>query len=198
MKPNIPMEAMGRFGPVAGFDWDTAQPLKRTLKGLAGSIVTFDTPHALLYVSKFDIDTDGPGGSKKDDPCWQRATSLRTSGENSLDSRKFPGVVVPPGLGVRMGTLGVCYWHGIAVAVQAYDAGPRNKIGEGSIYLGRKLGLVPPNMSDHTASTKGNSVKDCVTCFFLGTSPGHALQPELIDGAVKQLCVKNGLARLLG
>lgn len=152
---------------------------------------------ALLLTTDLDVDTDGPGGSKENDQYWQAETSLRWPDNSSVDSRQFPGFVIPPALrqfGARMGDFGFSFWKGATASFQIYDFGPATKAGEGSVYLARALGIVPSSASDHKAAAFGNSATDVVSVIFPGSAPGtgekianHAVSPRLIHKIVQNL-----------
>ena len=141
-------------------------------------------PRAMVWSSDADIDIDGPGGSKATDKYWQPETSLRWPDRSSVDSRAFPGIVVPPPVekefGVRIGDYGAIIWAGQLCYAQVYDVGPTAKIGELSIFLGRQCGLVTPEQSDYHAATKGNSATDLFYLIFPGSGPGHAVENDQI------------------
>lgn len=182
----LPAHAAIDLGPTpsgnwGGVPWPRAIIVHDALEGLVnGKAVLFRPGHsALLTVSDCDIDTDGPGGSRDVDSCWQGQTSLRYLDGSSCDSRKFPGVVIPPVFraeyGVNKGDFCLAFWHGAVRSAQVYDFGPPHKDGEISICLGRGLGIVKPTESDHHASTAGNNVRDLVILAFPGSGSGRAV-----------------------
>lgn len=137
----------------------------------------------MLTVSDASIDTDGPGGSRTEDPDWLPHTSLTYSGGLDCNSHAFPGVVLPPAIksyGVRVGDYALAFWRGAIRSAQVYDVGPASKAGEVSIYLARGLGIVNPETSNHVAATKGNDVKDLATLFFPGSGNGRAQPASVI------------------
>lgn len=186
----LPAHARGDFGSAplgawGGVPWSAAVRVPLHLDGLMGGGVTVFRPghRALLTVSDADADTDGPGGSTREDPCWQAQTSLRFPDGRSCDSRRFPGVVLTPALrdfGVRVGDYVLACWHGALRSAQVYDVGPRTKAGECSIHLLRGLGIVGPETSDHRAATAGNEVRDLVLLFFPGSGNGRAQTSAVI------------------
>lgn len=170
---------IGPVGAWGGVPWAAAAKVPMSLQGLTGRAVAVFRPghRALLAVTDADIDTDGPGGSTQVDRYWQSQTSLRFAGGKSCDSRRFPGVVLPPafrGYGVRVGDYALAFWRGAIRSAQVYDVGPGSKAGEVSICLARGLGIVTPETSDHQAATNGNEVMDLVTLFFPGSGDGKA------------------------
>lgn len=191
MTPLIPDHAIPFFGASRGLPWARANLVTTLFEGMWGKgVVTFPagpkTPPALLFASDADTDIDGPGGSKAVDPCWQNSTSLRTAAGSSVDSREFPGVVIQAGiqrLGARLGDFTLSVYNGRMIPGQVYDIGPTRKIGENSIYLNRRLGVVKANETDRHAATLGNDAADVVTLIFAGSGPGHALPASLIAEA---------------
>ncbi len=188
MDPLLPDHAISFLGAGRGVPWSGAKLVTTLFQGMWGKgIVTFSgAKPAVLYTSDADTDVDGPGGSKKVDPCWENGTSLKTAAGLSLDSREFPGVVVQSGiqhLGVQLGDFTVSIWNGKIVPGQVYDVGPSRKIGENSIYLNRRLGVVRPDQSDRYAAVDGNNVNDVCTLIFPGSGPRHALSVDLIQEA---------------
>src|SRR4029077_5952432 len=110
-------------------------------------------------------------------------TSLKTAAGNSVDSRTFPGLVIDNAiiqLGARIGDFGFIAWRGKLTAFQIYDVGPTDKIGEASIYLHRRAGLILPNQNDHFAATNAPAVTDVATLIFPGSGPKHAVAADLI------------------
>ena len=197
MSPNIPLSAQPIFGPAVspdgrwgGVPWMHGVTHPEPLQGLrAGHVTTFPYApgNAVLAVTDSDNDLDGPGGSKKVDPCWEPGTSLHRPGGASCDSRAFPGVVISPALerfGIRLGDFCLVAWNGAVRSAQVYDIGPTRKAGENSLFLNRGLGLVPPAWSDRHAALVGHDAQDVCTLIFAGSGPGHALGPdEIVAGA---------------
>lgn len=197
MTPDLPAAALPVFGPDpspdgawGGVPWHDGVRTPLALQGLAnGALTVFGyRPHSpVLTVTDSDNDLDGPGGSRKVDPCWQGQTSLRFLDGSSCDSRKFPGVVMSPlleKLGVKLGDFCLVSWNGAVRPAQVYDLGPTRKAGENSICLNRGLGLVSAGKSDRYAAECGHDAQDVATLFFCGSGPGHAIVPALIvDGA---------------
>ena len=191
MSPNLPSSALAIFGPATspdgqwgGVPWMHGVARPETLQGLRGGSVTtfpYAPGGAVLAVTDSDNDLDGPGGSKKVDPCWEPGTSLRYPGGASCDSRTFPGVVISPALerfGVRLGDFCLVSWNGAVRSAQVYDIGPTRKAGENSLFLNRGLGLVPRPWSDRHAALDGHDAQDVCTLLFAGSGPGHALEPD--------------------
>jgi hypothetical protein len=170
------------FGQWGGVPWDKAVSTDDNFWGLSGKIQVFPNNAALAGATDLDTDTDGPGGSTAVDPCWQGQTSLRYPDGSSCDSRQFPGLVIPSGrggvtppfarFGLRVGDFGYVSYNGLYMAVQVYDYGPWNKIGEGAERIGRGLGIIPPDRSSHRAADGGYpSVRDLFMLLFPGTRP---------------------------
>ncbi len=193
MTPNLPINALAAFGPEplantgwGGVPWKDGVLHPEPLQGMAhGSVTTFPYApgRAVMAITDSDNDLDGPGGSRKVDPCWQGQTSLRYPDQSSCDSRKFPGVVISSALkalGIRLGDFCLCTWNGAIRSAQVYDIGPTRKAGENSIYLNRQLGVVLPIHDDHYAAEVGHDAQDVVTLFFAGSGPGHALPVDEI------------------
>jgi hypothetical protein len=189
-KTNLPDHALSFCGPGTGFDWQSDAAIVENLKGLKyAAVYRFTTPNAIIATTDMDCDIDGPGGSLATDPCWQSATSLRTAAGTSVDSREFPGIVVPPALislGVQIGDFGFAIWRGAVMAFQVYDSGPTKLIGEGSIFLLRALSLVAPNQTDRHAANNAGLAQDIVSIFFPGSGPKHAISRRLIERCAKQ------------
>lgn len=192
MIPLLPVHAATILGADV-LPWDKAAAHPLTLAGMKyDAAITFDGPNVdgVLVTTDFDIDVDGPTASKAVDKYWQPETSLRWSGGSSVSSLHHPGVVISPKLnafGVRVSDYCLAVYNGRMIPAQVYDIGPTAKAGEGSLYLGRKLGIVSVRESDKHAATFGNSATDVVTLFFPNTGPGHAVAPDLIADAVALL-----------
>lgn len=114
---------------------------------------------AIYYEAKFAIDGDGSGGNDEDDPAFQHDTSLHDANNDPLNSRDYPFIVLPlrhnipdrpqwKDLGVGLGDLGMCVFkNGRSVAVLFGDQGPAKKLGEGSMFAAKALGINPdPNI----------------------------------------------------
>ena len=188
---------------LAALDWSGADWVSLSLAGLLYSGVALlgakanGECAALILSTDFDIDIDGLGGSKATDRYYQAETSLRTAAGTSLDSREFTGYVMAPALkqfGVRMGDFGLAIWGGRMVGFQVYDQGPTTKAGEGSIRLGRELGLIWPSTSDYRAANSAPPVNDVSAIIFPRSAPGtgesvpnHALPVGLIERAAAAL-----------
>jgi len=120
--------------------------------------------NVLYYECKFDIDNDGSGGNADNDPFHQSDTSLHDVRGQALNASKVPFAVVPldrsqskvkrpglcdfgKGLGLGIGDVGIAFWRGnsrgtVRSCPFIYgDAGPANKIGEGSVHLANALGI---------------------------------------------------------
>jgi hypothetical protein len=172
-KKSEPFFSAARNGFWGGVPWvASAHALEEPLRGQEGPIVLWPGS-AVMWQSDADIDTDGPGGSKAEDPDWLPETSLRDANGRSCNSRTFAGVVVPPQFrtlyGVRTGDYAMVVWNGIAVACQVYDIGPKAKLGEISLCTGKMLGI--PKVSGRV----GHSKKDIVTIAFPRSGPRVAV-----------------------
>lgn len=179
-------EVQGQWG---GVPWSLASSTDDNFWGLSGKVQVFPNDAALAAMTDYDTDTDGPGGSKQVDGCWQGETSLRYRDGSSCDSRTFPGIVIPSGrdgasppfarYGLRIGDFGYVSIGGLYMAVQVYDYGPWNKIGEGAERVGRGLGIIPSDMSSHRAANGGYpAVRDLFTMLFPGTRPVNTKNPR--------------------
>lgn len=164
-----------------GVPWNNALSLPDNYAGLLGRLQRFPHPQnpansaAIAGMTDLDCDTDGPGGSRKVDPWWRPETSLRYRDGASCDSRKFPGIVIPPPLnkyGLRVGDFGYACYHGLYMSVQVYDYGPDNKIGEAAERVGRGLEIIAATVSSHGAAMGDYPpVKDFFILLFPGTAP---------------------------
>lgn len=186
--------------PVLSFPWpycrvhtdESQQPIPN-FQGMWGDrlleFVAPGKPQTILFAADADVDIDGPGGSTEVDPYWQGETSLRWPDGSSVNSREFPGIVLPPPVqkqfGAKLGDFGLVIWAGKLCVAQVYDTGPTRKIGEISIFLARDSGLVKPTTSDHHAAVFGNGASDMVYIVFPGSGPGHAVQLAEIEQAAK-------------
>jgi hypothetical protein len=195
----IPADAQAIFsagGELSGIPWDRASTVKMSLKGMKDNRVTVfkngdGKVAAFIMITKADIDTDGPGGSKAIDPDYGSGTSLTFAGGAYCDSRMFPGVVRsvrlrPQPLGLKLGDFAYVCYKGRVVACQIYDQGPDDQIGEISIFAARKVGGIPQNRSEHWAATEGKFTDDeLVTVCLPGSSASnHALSSaEIVAGA---------------
>lgn len=100
----------------------------------------------LAFEAGMAIDADGAGNAWRSDPWGQPSTSLRWSSGRSLDPTVTPFYVLPNGFAakhdeVRKGDVAAVFYQGkVAYAIYG-DAGPRDKLGEGSIALARALGI---------------------------------------------------------
>lgn len=97
----------------------------------------------LYFESALQLDTDGSAYSKQDG-TGQAVTSARDAAGKSMDSDKVNFFVLPLQFyarhGISMGDIGVVI-RDTRVAYACFaDAGPRSKLGEGSIALHRALG----------------------------------------------------------
>lgn len=186
----LPRAVIPDLGPVpiagwGGVPWGAATKASVHLDGLmGGGVAVFRPGHrALLAVTDASINTDGPGGSRTEDPDWLPHTSLKYAGGLDCNSHVFPGVVLPPAFrdyGVRVGDYALTFWRGAIRSAQVYDVGPKRLGGEISIYLARGLGIVKPETTNHYAATKGNDVQDLCTLFFPGSGDGRAHEPSVI------------------
>ena len=101
---------------------------------------------SVFFVGDFDVDADG-GNNPDHDPYWQPDTSLHYNGK-AIDAETVSGIVVPGWLVKAVkGTVLGCKARATNLAtMQSYDAvvhdtGPRNKDGEGTPYLAKKIGI---------------------------------------------------------
>lgn len=101
----------------------------------------------VTFVGDMDIDADGSGGNRDNDPYFQPETTLKYKGK-SLNAYEVPFMVVPGPLvkGVRpivMGSKGriVDLKTGKFVDCVVADAGPSKKIGEASVAAAKALGI---------------------------------------------------------
>src|SRR4029077_11580752 len=114
---------------------------------------------AVIYESKFAIDSDGSSDAR--DPDHQNKTTLRHIDGSSLDARKesfgvipldaaeakveglkkLPGVPDFGGLRLRIGDIGIAFWKDKTAVFTYGDKGPPNAIGEGSIRMADLLGI---------------------------------------------------------
>ena len=208
MTPNLPTSALPIFGPTVspdglwgGVPWKDGVPHPEPLEGMLDGNVTlfpYEQSRAVLAISDSDNDLDGPGGSKRVDPCYQPQTSLRYLDQSSCDSRRFPGVVISPALkalGVMLGDFCLVSWNGAVRSAQVYDIGPTRKAGENSIFLNRGLGLVPAAKSDHWAAECGHDAQDVCTLIFAGSGPGHAVTLDQIVANAHRLWPRSRAAR---
>lgn len=100
----------------------------------------------IAYISRLAIDSDG-GPNVDKDPYWQRDTSLRIKGK-SVNAQTVPYIVVPPIIctktkGTVLGSMAYVTNLNTGKVIEAVvaDIGPKDKIGEGSSELARRLGL---------------------------------------------------------
>jgi hypothetical protein len=206
----------GREAFLKSLPWQNAKLSLKSFIGLAQDGLHFfddkGKTTAVLIESGANISTDGPGGSRALDPNWMSGTALEISSNPELgcDSRKFFGVVVPPWIkdrfGVRIGDFAIAINKDKAIACQAYDSGPPEKIGEISVALAWALGISPkpgdqltkalaqrlgialtpgktlePQQAEHLAATDGNDVKDLITLIFPQSGPGSPLSQAAIE-----------------
>lgn len=146
----------------------------KTLLKLPGGQIYFD--------SKLDLDDDGSSYAKQD-PDGQAQTSLSDAKGNGVDANAVPYFVLPVHgfyrtMGVKLGDIAAVIYNGkLAFAIFA-DAGPHNKIGEGSIELHRLLGhetIVNGKLHDVGID---NGV---VTIVFPGSGNGKLLSNDKIN-----------------
>jgi hypothetical protein len=185
--PILPAHAVPFFGSLP---WAAAAKHPVDWRGLpSGHFFTFAAPiPALFAMTRCNVDTDGPLENSAVDPCWQPGTSLSDAAGNPVSSKLFPGVVMPPELrdfGVRMGDFGLAEWNGALAAFQFYDGGPHDQFCECSLFLTRRLGITPPDQSDHSAAVQGNDVSDLCLLAFPGSGPAYGLDAPLISQATR-------------
>jgi hypothetical protein len=167
----LPDYARDKLGAAAGVPWEKAgaMPQFNAYNGLMpDSFCLFsnltgmalpEVSTAVIYESKFAIDSDG--SSNASDPDHQGQTSLRQADDSSLDARKQSFGVIPldaaaarasglrklPGLpdfgslGLRLGDIGIAFWKQSNAVFVYGDAGPPNAVGEGSIKMADLLGI---------------------------------------------------------
>lgn len=100
----------------------------------------------LVIDSALELDTDGWTGDQGN-PNWQSGTSLRYADRvTPLDANQVPYFVLPlpttwpTAFGVGLGDYAAVLFDNWATFAVFGDFGPRNKIGEGSLELLRRLG----------------------------------------------------------
>ncbi len=126
----------------------------RKIATIDGSIILEEDDGRVHFFADADVDSDGPGGSRQEDPDWQAETSLRFEGK-SLDARKVPFIVVPKIIiqgvrGIVLGSLARVTHTGLLIdgahpwtwAVVG-DVGPSRLTGEVSVECARRLRLDP-------------------------------------------------------
>ena len=124
----------------------------------------------VYYECKLDVDNDGSGGNAGNDPFHQSDTSLHDMEGKPLNANQIPFAVLPldrsqsktkrPGLtdfgkdlGLGLGDVGIAFWRAknqgpVQSSCFVYgDAGPPNKLGEGSVQLAKALGVNPSPVS---------------------------------------------------
>jgi hypothetical protein len=115
----------------------------------------------LVFDTAFELDTDGWAGDKGN-PNWQPETSLRYGDNGSLDANHVPYFVLPlppawpTQFGISLGDYAAVLFQGRLAFAVFGDRGPRNKLGEGSVELLRRLGQerVRPNGHVINAGTR--------------------------------------------
>lgn len=196
----------GMQGVARSIPWAEGVPSALSFAGLQkGALASFKHPSGgadvVAAITDADIDTDGPGGSKRKDPWWSPNTSLRHPGGASCDSRIFRGVVTPPALrkeyGIAIGDLAWVSRGNKEFAAQVYDSGPGKKIGEISFGLAVDLGIYQDRseQTEEKAAKGGNNVKDLVTVFFPGSGNGKALESDAMTAAA-QACLQQWLGTM--
>lgn len=134
-----------------GLKWDEVItfPLMNAYKGMVkDSSCYFPKSKVVLWESKFDIDGDGSGPSTSGD-TYIGDTSLHDGFGKALNSWEIPFAVLPldganfniTKTGIGLGDLGVCIYNDRIIPFIFGDRGPKDKIGEGSIYLAFNLGI---------------------------------------------------------
>jgi len=157
---HLPAYAQNNLGPDSGIPWSKAKPIPG-MNFYSGIVKNsfHQFANAVFYESKFAIDNDGSGGNAGGDIHHQSNTSLHDAGDNPLDARTLPYIVLPSpqddpsrpkwsDLGVDLGDLAICFFkNGKSCAAILGDAGPPLKLGEGSMQAARELGINPdPNV----------------------------------------------------
>jgi Fungal chitosanase of glycosyl hydrolase group 75 len=163
----LPGYAREELGAGAGVPWQKAalMPQFNAYLGLMpDSFCVFqnladmpiaDVISAVIYESKFGIDSDG--SSDASDPDHQADTSLHHADGSPIDARNEPYAVIPldaaeskkklPGvpdfgsIGLRLGDIGMAFWKNKSAPFIYADKGPPNALGEGSIKLAALLGI---------------------------------------------------------
>jgi len=111
-----------------------------------------DDREIVQFTAKFAICTDGMPKNIYGDKHWQRGTAYYNGGKY-LNADKVPYIVVPPFIvsavdGIIMGAEASAFHlkNGNESDAIVGEKGPKDKLGEGSIELARRLGLNPhPN-----------------------------------------------------
>ncbi len=162
----LPAFAAAEFGPASGVPWDRAEAVAdwNEYDGCVDDS-GYAFPHAevpaLFYEAKFAIDADGTAAAAGQDATGQDATTLRNKDGDSLNSDRYPFIVLPLNqqkdshgairriagrtvneMGAQLGDLGVVlYKNGKIVPVIYGDRGPAMKLGEGAMIVARALGI---------------------------------------------------------
>jgi hypothetical protein len=168
---HLPDYAIKKLGADAGVPWEKAasMPQYNAYKGIMpDSFCLFqnlramplsDVVSAIIYETKFAIDSDG--SSNASDPDHQAKTSLRHADGSSLDARnesfgvlpldraeaakeglqKLNGVPDFGEVGLRLGDIGIAFWKDASAVFIYGDKGPPNAVGEGSIKMADALGI---------------------------------------------------------
>lgn len=137
-----------------------------------------------------------------DDPCpgfYVSPTALcdpsrkRTDPRRYVDSAKVPYLAIPPELraiGAKMGDVAHVLYREIGCAAIVADAGPRGKIGEGSIALANALGI--PSSPRHGGVAHGVS-----TVLFLDSASGWPrAHEEIAQQTAEALAAWSGAGRI--
>lgn len=103
----------------------------------------------IITTARAMVDSDGPGGSLKEDPDWQAETSYRHNGA-SLNAHEVPYIVLPPDVikavpGVILGCKAQILHTrtGKFCTCVVGDIGPKAKIGEISVQAAKRIGVNP-------------------------------------------------------
>lgn len=143
------------------YSWPTNSPSGHTLymKKLGSvngegyeSIIWERTKGGVWFVGDGDIDADG-GSNPNNDPDYQSDTTLHYNGK-PIDAENVAGMVIPTWLVKAVkGIVHGCQGRVTNLDTQAsypcvvHDDGPKNKDGEITPYLARKLGINPNSIS---------------------------------------------------
>ncbi len=103
-------------------------------------------PDGALYIQAgMDIDSDGAPDARRIDPTGSRDTSLHYQNGAPVNSHEVPYFVLPLSryqqYGVKQGDIAAVRYNGKVEFAVFADAGPHNKLGEGSMALARSLGI---------------------------------------------------------
>ncbi len=144
------------------------------------------------FESGMAIDADGAGDAHRGDGSGQSSTSLawshRRGHERYLDPTVTPFVALPIGFerdhpGVRLGDIVAVQRDGRTAYAIYGDRGPRDQLGEGSIALGRLLGLTSAQLDPN----RGGVERGVTYVVFPGSGTGRPLSNEEIQARGERL-----------